>query len=90
MIKSSFKQLNSQYTKYDKKCTTDKYNVAWKEVVQNVECILKILYLPIGRKDDSKVCTTNFKPGALFITLNGLSDLSNLKTYKFIITKDHS
>jgi len=25
--------------------------------------------LPIGRRDDSSVCTTSFKPGALLMTL---------------------
>jgi len=27
--------------------------------------------LPIGRSDDSSVCTTSFRPGALLITLQG-------------------
>lgn len=36
---------------------------------------------PIGLSDDNNVCTTNFKPGALFITLKGLKDLSNLNTW---------
>lgn len=36
--------------------------------------------LPMGLNEDSSVCTTSFKPGALLITLSGLSDLSNLNT----------
>lgn len=36
--------------------------------------------LPIGLKDDSSVCTTSLRPGALLITLNGLSDRNSLNT----------
>lgn len=35
---------------------------------------------PIGLNDERSVWTTSFKPGALFITLNGLNDLNNLNT----------
>lgn len=36
--------------------------------------------LPIGLKDDSSVCTTSLRPGALLITLNGLNDRNSLNT----------
>lgn len=48
--------------------------------MKNVQQISTML--PIGRKDDSSVCTTSFRPGALLITLNGLSDLKSLNTWK--------
>lgn len=37
---------------------------------------------PIGLSEDSNVCTTSFKPGALFITRSGRKDRNNLNTYK--------
>lgn len=49
-------------------------------MIKNVQQINTIF--PMGLKDDNNVCTTSFKPGALFITLNGRSDLSKRKTYK--------
>lgn len=36
--------------------------------------------LPIGLSDDSSVCTTSLRPGALLITLNGLNDRNSLNT----------
>lgn len=48
------------------------------KMMKNVQQISTIL--PIGRSDDNRVWTTSFKPGARFITLSGLNDLSNLKT----------
>ena len=47
-------------------------------MIKNVQHISTIL--PMGLKEDNSVCTTSFKPGALFITLKGLNDLSNLNT----------
>lgn len=35
---------------------------------------------PIGFKDDSKVCTTSLRPGALLMTLKGLRALTRRKT----------
>jgi len=46
--------------------------------MKNVQQISTML--PIGLNDESSVCTTNFRPGALLITLNGLSDLNSLNT----------
>jgi hypothetical protein len=37
---------------------------------------------PMGRNDESKVCTTSFKPGALLITLNGRNVRNSLNTLK--------
>lgn len=48
------------------------------KMMKNVQQISTIL--PIGRSDDNRVCTTNFRPGARFITLSGLKDLNNLNT----------
>lgn len=47
-------------------------------MIKNVQQISTML--PIGLNDDSSVCTTNFRPGALLITLNGLNDLNSLNT----------
>jgi len=33
---------------------------------------------PIGRRDESRVWTTSFRPGARFITRSGRSDLNSL------------
>lgn len=54
------------------------------KIMKNVQQIKTIF--PIGLKDESRVCTTNFNPGALFITLNGRRDLSNLNTLNIKIT----
>lgn len=48
------------------------------KIIKNVQHMRTMF--PIGRKDDNNVCTTNFKPGALFITLKGRKDLSNRNT----------
>lgn len=48
------------------------------KMMKNVQQINTIL--PIGRSDDSSVCTTNFNPGARLITLSGLKDLNSLNT----------
>lgn len=53
--------------------------------MKNVQQISTML--PMGLNDDSSVCTTNFKPGALLITLNGLSDLNSLNTCVHKINK---
>nr|CAI5857213.1 unnamed protein product [Callosobruchus analis] len=45
------------------------------KIMKNVQQINTMF--PIGLKEDNNVCTTNFKPGALFITLRGRSDLSS-------------
>lgn len=47
-------------------------------IIKNVQHISTIL--PMGLRDDKSVCTTNFKPGALFITLRGLKDRNSLNT----------
>lgn len=47
-------------------------------IMKNVQQISTIL--PIGRNDDSNVCTTNFKPGALLMTRNGRNDRSKRNT----------
>lgn len=60
-------------------------------MIKNVQHIKTIF--PIGRNDESNVCTTNLSPGALLITRNGLNDLNKRNTYrnkknKLIITID--
>ena len=40
-------------------------------MMKNVQQISTIF--PIGFKEESNVCTTNFRPGALLITRNGLN-----------------
>lgn len=49
------------------------------KMMKNVQQISTMF--PMGLNEDSSVCTTNFNPGALFITRSGLSDLSNLNTW---------
>lgn len=48
------------------------------KIMKNVQQISTMF--PIGLNDDSSVWTTNFRPGALLITLNGLSDRNSLNT----------
>lgn len=49
-------------------------------MMKNVQQIRTIL--PIGRSDDRRVCTTNFKPGALLMTRKGRNERNSLKTYQ--------
>lgn len=48
------------------------------KMIKNVQHIRTIF--PIGLNDDNNVCTTNFNPGARFITLSGLRERNNLNT----------
>lgn len=48
------------------------------KIIKNVKHIMTTL--PIGLNEAISVCTTNFKPGALLITLNGLNVLNNRNT----------
>ncbi len=50
------------------------------KMMKNVQQIRTIF--PIGRSDDSNVCTTNFRPGARLITRNGRSDRNKRNTLR--------
>ncbi len=45
--------------------------------VQHIKTIF-----PIGRRDESKVCTTSFRPGALLMTRRGRRDRSRRNTLR--------
>jgi len=49
------------------------------KIIKNVQQMRTML--PIGFNDDSRVCTTSFRPGARLITRNGRSDRSSRNTY---------
>lgn len=49
-------------------------------IMKNVQHIKTIF--PIGRKDESKVCTTSFRPGALLMTRRGRRDRSRRNTLR--------
>ncbi len=50
------------------------------KMMKNVQQINTIF--PIGLKDESNVCTTNFSPGARLITLRGRRDRRSRKTLR--------
>ncbi|KFM60661.1 hypothetical protein X975_22248, partial [Stegodyphus mimosarum] len=50
------------------------------KIMKNVQQMRTMF--PMGRREDRRVCTTNFNPGALLMTLRGRSERSNLKTLK--------
>lgn len=49
-------------------------------MMKNVQHIKTIF--PIGRRDESKVCTTSFRPGALLMTRRGRRDRNRRNTLK--------
>jgi hypothetical protein len=48
------------------------------KIMKNVQQMRTMF--PMGLSDDNNVCTTSFRPGALFMTRSGRRDRSSLKT----------
>lgn len=53
--------------------------------MKNVQQISTML--PMGRRDDKSVCTTNFRPGARLITRSGRRERSSRNTCNEIMDK---